>query len=314
MNLVLPVSLTLPAEGPLHIAATLYRPETPAEPSIALVCLPGGGMNRRYFDLRAEGDDSFSFAREMQSRGFIVITMDHLGIGESSRPADGYALDTDVIARANAEALQHILEGLRSGAYGTPCAPLTVGVGHSMGAMMTLVQQAQHHQHAAIVLMGFSTRGLPQYAPPEVAALAGDPIKLREAAATMARRIFREPYPRVQGNSQSRSIFGGNAADPRGVAALKVASGEPLLPVGAAHSMLPDNVASEAAAIDVPVYLALGERDMAGPPHEAPAAFKASREVALQVLDSTGHAHFLFAARRRLFEHLAIWTRYVVAA
>lgn len=310
MTLRLPIQLTLPNEAPLHIAATLYEPATTTDTPILLVCLPGGGMNRGYFDLQPDGGEpSFSFARQMSARGFHVLTLDHLGIGDSSRPADGYALDTWLLAQAHDEALQPLLIELRKK------MPMlrSVGVGHSMGAMLTLVQQAQYRPHAAIALLGFSTRGLPDYTPPGQAELAKDPEQLREQLPALARRIFREPYPKVQRDPQAKGIFGGSSADPRGVAALKAASDEPLLPLCAYHSMLPGNVAPAAALVDVPVYLAVGDRDMAGPPQQIPAAFTASRDIELQVLPDAGHAHFLFASRAQLFDRLAVWTRYVTA-
>jgi len=310
MTLRLPLTLTLPNEGPLQIAATLFEPPTGSDAPILLVCLPGGGMNRGYFDLMAEGGDtSFSFARQMSARGFHVLTMDHLGIGDSTRPVDGYALDAPLLAQANAEALDQVLEPLR---LRMPQLR-SVGVGHSMGAMLTLLQQSQYRPHAAIALLGFSTRGLPDYTPPAQAELARDPEQLRQQLPALARRVFREPYPKVQRDPQAKGIFGGSGADPRGIAALKAASDEPLLPLPAYHSMLPGNVASDAAKIDVPVFLAVGDRDMAGPPQQIPAAFTASADIELQVLPETGHAHFLFAARHQLFDRLAVWTRYVTA-
>ncbi|WP_428311536.1 alpha/beta hydrolase [Hydrocarboniphaga sp.] len=310
MTLRLPLQLTLPNESALQIAATLFEPARVSEDPILLVCLPGGGMNRGYFDLQPEdGDTSFSFARQMSARGFHVLTMDHLGIGDSTRPADGYALDASLLAQANEQALQQVLGELRAH------LPMlrSIGVGHSMGAMLTLLQQAQYKPHAAIALLGFSTRGLPDYTPPAQAELAKDPRRLREQLPALAQKMFREPYPKVQRDPQAKGIFGGSSADPRGIAALKAASDEPLLPLPAYQSMLPGNVALDAARVDVPVYLAVGDRDMAGPPQQIPAAFTASRDIALQVLPDTGHAHFLFAARAQLFERLAVWTRSVTA-
>jgi pimeloyl-ACP methyl ester carboxylesterase len=306
----LPLKLALPNEGPLQIAATLYEAASTTGDPMLLVCLPGGGMNRGYFDLMPDdGDTSFSFARQMTARGFHVLTIDHIGIGDSTRPRDGYALDAALLAQANEEALQQVLIELRR----TMPKLRSVGVGHSMGAMLTLVQQATYKPHAAIALLGFSTRGLPDYTPSAQAELAKDPQQLREQLPALARRMFREPYPKVQRDPQAKGIFGGSSADARGIAALKAASDEPLLPLPAYQSMLPGNVALEAARIDVPVYLAVGDRDMAGPPQQIPAAFTSSYDIELQVLPDTGHAHFLFAARQALFDRLAVWTRSVAA-
>ena len=133
--------VTLPAEGALTVALEVMAPEQPLP--IALVCLPGGAMTRRYFDLQVPRDDSFSFARQMARRGFICVLIDHLGVGESSRPADGYALSADVLARANARATDEALGRIRNGSMINGLAYIpevkSIGVGHSMGAMLTVI-------------------------------------------------------------------------------------------------------------------------------------------------------------------------------
>lgn len=307
----LPCGLALPGEGPLEMAVEIHAPLTEAieDPPVALVCLPGGNMHRRYWDLGGE-DDSYSFARQMTARGFVVVAIDSLGIGDSDRPADGWALDTARLAAANAELTAVVLAGLRAGTL-TPSIPAlpglsSIGVGHSMGAMMTVVQQAAARQHAAIALLGFSTRGLPEYLGPEAAAM--DEATRREALPRLARALFREPYPVIGRSTAGSGFFAGARADPRAAEIIRPAMGN-MLALPAFQSMLPGNVAVEAAQIDVPVYLALGALDIAGPPHEIPAAFSASGEVTLLVLPDTGHSHFLFASRARLFAHLARWAR-----
>ena len=300
--------VSLPGEGELQVAVELFVPAD-ALP-LALVCLPGGAMNRRYFDLRAPGLDSFSFALQMAQRRFIVVLIDPLGVGESSRPADGYALTTDVLARANARAVDAVLARLREGHAAPGLSPIpdlvSVGVGHSMGAMLTIVQQAEFRQHAAVAILGFATRGLPEYVGPEVAKL--DPAEARRRLPELARKQFREPYPSIPRSAEGATLYAGAKAESAGIEAIKAAR-ERLLPVPAFQSMLPGNVAPEAAAIDVPVFLALGELDMTGPPGEVPKAFAGSPQVTFELLPQTGHAHFLFPARVQLFDALARWAQ-----
>ena len=340
----------LAGEGALRIAAEVWTPrELKADaPLTAFVCLPGGGMTRRYYDLPVESapdvlsgsanasggvdapapsptlrdavspahrcDVSFSFAQQMVARGFIVIALDHLGIGESDRPADGYAVTAEVVASANAEATQQVVAKLCEGTL-TPELPAlksltTLGVGHSMGAMMTLLQQFQRRQHAGIALLGFSTRGLPEYLPPQVRELAQDSAAVRAKMQRLAKTMFMQPYPVIKPSPQSGAIYSGKGADPRGAAAIKQIS-DALLPVCAFMSMVPGNVLPEAKQIGVPVFLGLGELDMAGPPHEIPASFPASRDVTLYVIAGAGHSHFLFPSRLDLFDRLATWARTV---
>jgi len=310
--------ISLPGEGRLDMALEIQFPEHLAQPAVLLVCLPGGNMNRRFFDLApaeltedGRRDASFSFARQMTARGFVVALVDHLGIGGSSRPADGYALSADVLAKASNNVLGAIKARVQAH-YGSRLTHLhAVGVGHSMGAMLTLVQQAQYHSYPAIALLGFSTRGLPEYVPQPLHALANDPAALRAQLPAIARSMFKEPYPRLQRTEDSRGMFAGDRADARGIAALKSASGEPMLPLPSLLSMLPGNVAPEAASIDVPIFLGVGDRDIVGPPEQVSGAFSHSPSVELHVMPETGHSHFLFASRLALFDAVAAWTRSV---
>lgn len=312
-TLKVPSGIDLPGEPSLHITAGIYLPQTMGATHAALICLAGGGMNRRYFDLQAEGDPGFSFAAQMTQRGYIVIALDHLGLGDSSRPADGYALTPQLLAQANQHATAEILARLRAGRLCEELSALptlrSIGVGHSMGAMLTVLQQFYGRQHAGLALLGFSTGGLPQFLPPDVRALAADTTAVRARLVEFARRMFVQPYPLMRSSSgEGAELFGGVKADARGVAAIKAAT-DCLLPVPALMAMLPGNVAPEAAQIEVPVFLGLGERDLAGPPGEAPVAFTSSRAVTLEVLPGAGHSHFLFASRVGLFDGLDRWAR-----
>ena len=309
--LFLDSGISLPGEGSLQIAADIIAPENPKP--IVLICLPGGAMNRRYFDLRAPGDDSYSFARQMAARGFICVLMDHLGVGESSRPTDGYALTPDVLARANANATTTVLERFHNGMALAGLPPLknlaSIGIGHSMGAMLTILQQAEFRQHQAIAVLGFSTRGLPEYLPAEAKGLAKDPVAVRREMVRLAKAMFRDPYPGIGRSADGNQLYAGAKAESAGVEAIKAAR-ERLLPVPAFMSMLPGNVAPEAAKIEVPVFVGLGELDMAGPPLEAPKAFTSSSSVTLEILPGSGHSHFLFPARQQLFQRLGDWAEH----
>jgi pimeloyl-ACP methyl ester carboxylesterase len=324
----------LPGEGRLSVAADIYRPPRLRSPPTALFCLPGGALTRRYFDLRPDhGAQSvhapqpehvvrpdprpdsdhppwdFSFAQFLAARGFIVITLDPLGVGGSSRPRDGFELTPDVLTKANAIALDSIRADLRTGALPAGAQPLeelrTVGVGHSMGAMLTVLQQARDRQHRGLMLFGYGTRGLAPALSPEEATFAADPAGARQNVVRLARARSTEPYP-VINSSEGRGLFAGKGADRRGVEALQSARTELLVTAGL-FAMIPGSSAPECARLEIPIFLGLGDRDIAGPPHEIPASFPASPDVTLLVLPSTGHCHFLFASRQHLFARAASW-------
>jgi pimeloyl-ACP methyl ester carboxylesterase len=305
----------LPGEGALRLAADIFIPPQPRRPATVLFCTPGGAMNRHYFDLQAAGAAlEFSFAAHWAARGYFVVTLDPLGIGGSSRPADGYALSPDVLAQAGAQATTAVRAGLSSGQItGTAYGPLrSIGVGHSMGAMLTVLQQAQHGGHDALMLFGFGARGLPSALTAAEAALADDAAAIRANLAALARQRSPEPYARIGPTPQGKELFAGEQADRRAVEALKRARA-PLLVSAGLFSMIPGSCAAECARIDVPLLLALGDRDIAGAPHAIPASFPGSRDITLWVLAHTGHCHFLFDSRRQLFARAVDWCEDVLA-
>ncbi|HZP10856.1 MAG TPA: alpha/beta fold hydrolase [Nevskiaceae bacterium] len=305
-------------EDALSSGVSVFLPERAgahgAPCKAALVCLAGGNMNRRYFDLQAADDPSFSFAHAMTSRGFAVVTIDHIGLGDSSKPKNSYAITHELLTRANAHVTADVLRQLREGRLRGDIAPMptvpSIGVGHSMGAMMTVLQQAAEKQHVAIAPLGFSTRGLPEYMPKDALALSQS--EHRAQLPALARKLFVEDYPVIRSSGNGEQIYGSANADRRGITALKAAT-DCLLPVTAYLSMLPNNVGPEAAQIDVPVFLGLGERDLAGSTHQIPAAFPRSRDVTLYIQPDAGHSHFLFPTRSDLFARFAAWAEWVAS-
>src|SRR6266566_4971126 len=92
--------------GPQSVATWVFAPPAlPADTSpVVLVCLPGSSYTKAYYHLEVPGypPEAYSFALQMLRQGFIVVALDHLGVGESTWSADGGELTTEVVARANA--------------------------------------------------------------------------------------------------------------------------------------------------------------------------------------------------------------------
>jgi pimeloyl-ACP methyl ester carboxylesterase len=299
----------LTGEAPLSVAADIFLPPHMRSPAVALFCLPGGALAKGYFALEP---DDFSFAARMTEAGFIVVSLDHLGSGASGIPQDGFELTPDVLTAANALAVDAIRTELLGGQVEGQAQPLselrTIGVGHSMGAMLTAMQQARFHQHAALMLFGFSTQGLPVALTPEEAAFAANSAGARDNVVRLAR--IRSSAPN-SASGHGRELFAGENADRRGVEALRRTRTRLLVTAGL-FSMIPGSSAPECAQIDTPVFLAVGDRDIAGPPHQIPANFPASGDVTLLVLPATGHCHFLFASRQRLFARARGWVEAIL--
>ena len=289
-----PLGELLPGERDLALAVDVFLPEGDA-PAAVFFCFPGGGLSRGYFDLDAPGR---SFARALTARGFAVVTLDSLGWGESSRPQDGFALRPEAIAAGNARAVEALANELG------PALP-RIGVGHSLGALLAVVQQAEHESFAALVLLGVGTRGLPQMLSDEELAYADRPEAAHAELVRLARKRSGEAWFELPPAARAGAIFGGGA-DPAALAAMRQVAC-PVVSVPALFSMLPGSSAPWAARVRVPIFLGIGERDITGPPHEVPASFPASHDVTLHVLPGTGHSHFAFASCEPMFERIADW-------
>src|SRR4051812_39709159 len=221
--------------------------EPPDAPRAVFCCLPGGGMSRRYFDLDLPG---FSMARHLAGLGFLIVTVDPPGVGESERPDDGYALTPAAVADAVAPVVAEILRTL-------PADLPRIGLGHSAGGLLTVVQQARHRTYDALVLLGFEGRGLVDVLTPEEARFAGDPVGLRDAIAELAATRFGDPLP--VGTTATLPFLLGPEETPADALAALAASKSTMLAVVGLTSMVPGSIAPELDSIDVPVFLGVGE-------------------------------------------------------
>jgi len=307
-------------EGVLRVAVNIFLPASERLGAAPMVffCMPGGGLNSRYFNLDlAAGDDAadsdelgkYNFALQMAVRGCITVTVDHLGIGASSRPSDGFALTPEVMVAANAQAVLYVQQALRHGALldDLPALPglRSIGVGHSMGGMLTAMLQAGCRCYDAIAVLGFSTAGLPEYLTPADAEFVDDPRGARANIVRLAKLRSDDPYPDLQTRGQAREIYGGHA-DRRALEALRGARDKVLAVMGF-FAMLPGSTSDVCAQIEAPVFLGVGDKDMTGPAHLLPASFCGSSDVTLLVLPDTGHTHFIFPSCTQLFKRLADW-------
>ena len=305
------VSAAVELPGSHEIAVSVVAPAAFAQSGegTVLCCLPGGSLSRRYWDLEVDGDRRFSFAEFMAARGFATVAIDHLGVGGSSTPADGFALGPQRLARANQAALEQTLERLRRGDASEGLPPRgslhSIGVGHSMGSCMTVVQQAHHAPHAAIVLLSFTTRGLPHFLTEAERSFIGDATGARAALPELIRARFGTPYPDPPNGAGREAAYGVGTAPPDAVRALqqattKLAAGPGIL------SMIPGAFAPEALAIEVPVFLAVGDHDLHAADH-ASAEFPRSPEVVAYTLPDCWHCHNVANTRERLWNRIARW-------
>ncbi len=288
--------------GDLHWAPAQVSPSSLGR--VVVFCFPGGGMSRHYFDLAVEG---YSMATHLASFGFLVVTVDHPGVGDSDVPGDPWALTPERVADVDAVAVRQVLGRLRSGGLaGLPAESpmLVVGVGHSAGALLVIHQQARHGVFGAVSLLGWAGHGLPQHLDEHERDLGTGSRLTEETLVAAARR--RHGEARVELPRGSSSWLVANEMPERVHAAL-VDARSPLLSVVGFASMIPGAAARAAAEIQVPVFLAVGENDIATDPLHTPAEFPGSPDVTLYVLPQAGHNHNVEPNRADLWDRMAAW-------
>jgi len=301
----LAVPSTQDGEDNWQLAATVLLPAADALPDhpAVLVAMPGAGYSRRYFDLPETG---YSEAEYHNRRGTVVVVLDHLGVGESSVPP--FEVTTmEVVAAANNAAVISILDSLRNGMLAPGVRSLdpacVIGAGQSMGGHILAGMQAYHRTFDGVAMLGSSMvcTSMPSRPDgPQVVVPEGTPPD--EAAALIAQEtdwryaFFYEDVP--------ESFVEADFAGGHPVRETAPIWGSTTFPGLAAALVLPGVVASEAASIDVPVLVGMGERDVCQEPHAELAAFKNATDIAAIVVPRMAHMHNFAGTRRRMWDRI----------
>ncbi len=295
----------------LEVAATVVLPG-PADPAptIALFGFPGGGYNRRYYDLQLAG--GYSQAEYHAQRGMAFVSVDHLGVGDSSTPIK--PLDYFAVARANAAATRSVLEQLRSdtlgGSFGAPITT-AVGMGQSFGGFVLTIGEGTEPVFDGVALLGWS--GIETLAPwpPEVdladmfAGTAGNgldhPMRKVFHAADVPDEIVIADMTKPPGSMHSGAPW-----------STEFTPGGPAL-VDTRGPLGPGVVAAEAAAITAPVFVGAGDIDVLVDVRFEAVAYQSSRDVTACVFPDMAHMHNFATTRRMLWDRLAAWATTVSA-
>jgi pimeloyl-ACP methyl ester carboxylesterase len=306
----LDVSAVAPS-GCNRIAADVFVPPSLGLRPLLWVCVPGGGINRRYFDLEVAGQDgAFSMARSLAAGGDLAVTVDPPGVGESDAPHDGCTLTPNVVADVLAAAVETLRAdlgrgGLLAAGHNRVVPRATVGLGHSAGALLVAVQQARHRSYGVLALLGFSGSGLPEVLNEEELRYAGNPRELSEDVKELTRARFGDPLP--EWSNSSAGELEPNAAASQVDVALAAASSRLLALVGMT-AIVPGSVQPELDQLRVPIFAALGEHDLGGTLDVLPDQLPACGDLTLYLLEGAGHNHNVAVNRRLLWDRVARWS------
>jgi pimeloyl-ACP methyl ester carboxylesterase len=321
---------------PMKTAATVFLPKGElSDPPVVCFAFPGGGYCRRYYSFDMPDSSGAGQAGFHCGRGWIFVACDHLGFGESTIPA-GNALGFENIARGNDATVKAVMQKLQSGTllsgYPTVRGAIKLGIGQSMGACFTIVAQAQLGTFDGVGILGYSgihtivpsRPGTPPGAWPWV--LRGTPLESPKILNQAALAAASGPKLATQQDLEAAATRGEHPFrwsfhyddEPADVVALDMAAAaglaDPLppwrsatTPTCGAYMVAPGAVATEAAAITVPVLVAVGERDVVPDPWMEPKAFKSSTDVSVFVCPRMGHMHNFAHTRWKFWRRIQAW-------
>lgn len=328
------------------MALTVHLPDPARLPERPVICFakPGGGYSRGYYTVDLPGPAKGAQADWHAERGWIFVSVDHLGVGGSSLH-EAAKLTYAVLAAAAHAAEQELLLRLAGGtlAQGFPelAHPLRLGIGQSMGGCMTVIQQGRHQSYDGIGVLGYSavhthppTRpGTPPIVAPWFPrdTLISPPVVLNPQAIAEVQRVPGQggDNPMAWGfhyDDVDPEIVAGDLAhfnrgihQPENQRGFSAPPWSSLTTPGAVAMtcLTPGIISPEAAAVRAPVLVAMGERDVVGDPKGEPRAYLSATSVDLFICPRMGHMHN-FAGTRELFwrriETWADWVREVTCS
>ena len=278
-------------DGGAQLAASLFLPDVVADHGTLelLVCLHGGGYRRSYWNAAFPGAQDYSYAAFACAQGRAVLTVDHLGMGESSAPEPETLLNRAMVAAANHHATATVVQGLADGRWARAARVVATGVGHSVGGMMVITQQAAHRSFARLAVLGW----------------ANQPMVLGDMDPATLAQIIQPGYIATP-RAAMRTLF--YAPDvPMDVVEADEANASLTPSCLGRDALTPGIVHAASAAIDVPVFVCHGSTDTSPDPHGEIRYFTASTDVTLLVLPQTGHCHNFAARRHVLWQRMDDW-------
>ena len=315
-SLTFDVTTGVGSDEALRQEAWIFLPERPADAHAVLVCLAGGTYDKHYWHIDIDGHSGYSFGEHLASSGFVVIAVDHLGIGDSTDPTASGPLGLELLAKGDAEVARQIRERLQRGDLhqDLPTSLPVVGVGHSMGACLTTMVQATARPYDAVVLLGYGVQITNVYEDTADAAELEERIQQTiEASCQLTGSKPTDVHVYAPRGYLADLFYAGEV--PQDVIDADTAAQSRVPLRAAAEVTTPGMVEQYAPRVDVPVFLAFGAAlDVSPNPYTEPANYTGSPDVTLHLVPRSGHCHNFASHRTQLWDRIARWVPTVVVA
>ncbi|MFJ4790031.1 alpha/beta hydrolase [Streptomyces sp. NPDC088794] len=300
-----------PTAEPIYITATVVADRHAlAERPVIVLAVTGGTYHRRYWDLQPPGRAGYSQAASLAAHGVVFVACDYLGGGDSTRPDDGDFMTLEVAADASHAVYEQVRALAERGELteSLPAVPdaTYVGIGQSLGGLISIIQQGKYGDYPALGIFGASPRvitNIPEHK--EIAGLRDAPAAARHAPATPD--VSALPMYHGAPRENFRGVF--HVPDvPDDLWTYDEDACHTLISRAiAADGMVPGLTAPFADLIDVPVFLAFGEYDVSVHPRSEPAAYPRAPEVTVVVVPDMAHMHNFADTRTQLWRRFADW-------
>jgi serine aminopeptidase S33 family len=295
--------------------AWLFLPERPADACAVLLCLAGGTYDKHYWHIDIDGYPGYSFAEHLGDSGYVVIAVDHLGIGDSTDPLASGPVGLGLLAKGDAEVARQVRERLRHGDLHEDLPPTNaplIGVGHSMGACLTTMVQVTTHPYDAVVLLGYGVQITNVYQDtPDAAELEERIQQTIEVSCQLTGAKPTDAHLYAPRGYLADLFYAGEVPQDVIDADTAVQSRTPLR--AAAEVTTPGMVERYAHQVDVPLFLGFGAAlDVSPNPYAEPANYTGSPDVTLHLVPSSGHCHNFASHRTQLWDRIARWLPTVV--
>lgn len=309
----------------LSVAARVCVPDTIPEEPLVCFAFPGGGYNTRYFTFDMPGSGGGGQAGWHTSRGWIFIACDHLACGSSTRVEDVTEIGWDHLVAANEATARKLLTRLTDGTIDPDLpaihSPFTVGLGQSMGGAILILQQGRHHVFDAVGILGWSGHHAVSWLPPGTprphARYWGRGMSMGDLTRELHTAVMPEMAQDERGLPATARGFHFDDVPEEIVLADLVdypaRRGQlpewatDVIPPSAMTMMSPGAVSAEAAMIDQPVFIGVGERDVCPDPRSEPKAYQQSADVTLFVCPRMGHMHNFASTREVMWRRVHAW-------